>query len=91
MKINIADLEESVLEVIGDIVPKHLEFRDPDGTAYTLRITPYRTIESRIEGVVLVLLGGICNQPVRGRSSPPPGSTHTIPSPKAARNRLKSV
>ncbi len=56
MKVNIAGLEQAVLDVIRDVVPKQLEFVDPNGSRYTLRITPYRTSDNKIEGAVLVLL-----------------------------------
>jgi two-component system CheB/CheR fusion protein len=56
LKVNIANLEESVLDVIRDVVPKQQEFRDHHGSRYNLRITPYRTSDNKIEGAVLVLL-----------------------------------
>ncbi|HEY6348402.1 MAG TPA: chemotaxis protein CheB [Candidatus Angelobacter sp.] len=56
LKVNIADLEQSVLDVVRDMVPKQEEFKEPGGSWYNLRITPYRTSENRIEGAVLVLL-----------------------------------
>jgi two-component system CheB/CheR fusion protein len=55
MKVDIDGLEQSVLDVIRDVVPKQLEIKDQKGAAYTLRITPYRTSENKIEGVVLAL------------------------------------
>ncbi|HEV2961767.1 MAG TPA: chemotaxis protein CheB [Candidatus Angelobacter sp.] len=56
LKVNIANLEESVLDVIRDVVPKQEEFQDSSGSWYNLRITPYRTSDNKIEGAVLVLL-----------------------------------
>ncbi|HLW54388.1 MAG TPA: chemotaxis protein CheB [Candidatus Angelobacter sp.] len=64
LKVTIADLEEPVLDVIRDIIPKQQEFRDADGNSYNLRITPYRTSDNKIEGVVLVLLD------TEGRTTP---------------------
>jgi two-component system CheB/CheR fusion protein len=55
LKINIDGLEESVEDVIRDVIPKQQEFQDHDSW-YNLRITPYRTSDNKIEGVVLVLL-----------------------------------
>ena len=52
----IARLEESVLDVIRDVLPKQEEFQDSSGSWYNLRITPYRTSDNKIEGAVLVLL-----------------------------------
>src|SRR5207302_1387642 len=56
LKVHIANLEESVLDVIRDVVPKQEEFQDSSGSWYNLRITPYRTSDNKIEGAVLVLL-----------------------------------
>jgi two-component system CheB/CheR fusion protein len=55
MRLNISGLEQSVDDVIRDIIPKQEEF-SVDGTSYSLRITPYRTSENKIDGAVLVLL-----------------------------------
>ncbi|HKF22825.1 MAG TPA: chemotaxis protein CheB [Candidatus Angelobacter sp.] len=56
MKVDIDELEQRVLDVIRDIQPKQVEFKDAKGAHYTVRITPYRTSENKIEGVVLALL-----------------------------------
>ncbi len=56
LKVNIANLEDLVLDVIRDVAPKQQEFQDPNGSSYNLRITPYRTSDNKIEGAVLVLL-----------------------------------
>lgn len=55
MKIKIDGLEQSAEDVIRDMIPKQQEFQD-HGSHYNLRITPYRTSDNKIEGVVLVLL-----------------------------------
>ena len=54
--LNIADLDSLILEVIETLTLKELEIQTQTGYWYTLRIRPYRTIENRIDGVVLVLL-----------------------------------
>ena len=56
IKVDIDKLEQSVLDVIREVQAKQVEFKDPKGAWYTLRITPYRTSENRIEGAVLALL-----------------------------------
>jgi len=56
IKVDIDELEQLVLDVIRDIQPKQVEFKDAKGASYTLRITPYRTSENKIEGAVLALL-----------------------------------
>jgi two-component system, chemotaxis family, CheB/CheR fusion protein len=54
--LNIADLDALILEVLETLTLKELEIQTQTGYWYTLRIRPYRTIENRIDGVVLVLL-----------------------------------
>jgi two-component system CheB/CheR fusion protein len=58
MKIHIPDLEQSVLDVIRTMTPKQQEFRTPNSEWYSLRITPYRTSDNKIEGAVLVMFEG---------------------------------
>jgi two-component system CheB/CheR fusion protein len=55
LKLSIADLEQWVEDVIRDVIPKQVEFT-VDRASYSLRITPYRTSDNKIEGAVLVLL-----------------------------------
>jgi two-component system, chemotaxis family, CheB/CheR fusion protein len=54
--LNIPDLDSLILEVLETLTLKELEVQTQTGYWYTLRIRPYRTIENRIDGVVLVLL-----------------------------------
>ncbi len=54
--LNIPDLDTLILEVLETLTLKELEIQTQTGYWYTLRIRPYRTIENRIDGVVLVLL-----------------------------------
>jgi len=54
--INIPDLEEVMKRVIDDLTVVEREVQDRDGHWYSLRIRPYRTQESVIDGVVLMLL-----------------------------------
>ncbi|WP_310430199.1 PAS domain-containing protein, partial [Chamaesiphon sp. VAR_48_metabat_135_sub] len=54
--LNIADLDALILEVLETLTLKELEIQTQTGYWYTLRIRPYRTVENRIDGVVLVLL-----------------------------------
>jgi two-component system CheB/CheR fusion protein len=55
MKVTIHGLEELLEDVIRDVIPKQQEF-EHHGSWYNLRITPYRTSDNKIDGVVLVLL-----------------------------------
>jgi len=53
LKVNVTDLEEMMLEVMADVRPKQSRVRVSAGKWYDLRMTPYRTADNRIDGVVL--------------------------------------
>ena len=55
MKVSMDGLEQLLEDVMRDVVPQQREFGH-NGFSYSLRITPYRTTDNRIEGVVLMLL-----------------------------------
>jgi two-component system, chemotaxis family, CheB/CheR fusion protein len=55
-KVNVPDLESIIDEVIEHLIPVEREVQDHTGKWYSLRVRPYRTHESRIDGVVLMLL-----------------------------------
>ncbi|MFZ5477415.1 MAG: chemotaxis protein CheB [Myxococcota bacterium] len=50
-----ATLEQSLLTVIDTLAPMDREIQDRDGRWFTLRIRPYRSVENRIDGAVLML------------------------------------
>jgi two-component system CheB/CheR fusion protein len=50
------DLEQTLLEVMEEVRVREFEVRDRYGHWYLLRLSPYRTSDHRIDGVVLVLL-----------------------------------
>ncbi len=54
--IDVPDLEQMIAEVIKTATVQEREVRDREGHWYSLRILPYRTLESIIEGVVLTLV-----------------------------------
>ncbi|MEG4105344.1 chemotaxis protein CheB [Microcoleus sp. S13_C5] len=54
--LNVADLEQMILEVIDTLQTKEQEVQTLSGYWYNLRIRPYRTTENQIDGVVMVLL-----------------------------------
>ncbi|WP_445633210.1 protein-glutamate O-methyltransferase [Nostoc sp. DSM 114161] len=54
--LNIANLQEQVLEVINTLNLKAQEVEDQQGHFYDLRIRPYRTIDNKIDGAVIVLV-----------------------------------
>ena len=49
-------LNEMLAEVMETVSVKEVEVRDKDGRWYVLRLRPYRTLDNRIDGAVLVLL-----------------------------------
>lgn len=56
VKSDVSDLERRMLDVIEDLQPREATVKDGENQNYRLRITPYRTMDNRIEGVVLALL-----------------------------------
>jgi two-component system CheB/CheR fusion protein len=56
LKLDIPRLERSMLDVMRDVRTHTEHVQSKDGKAYRLRITPYRTLENKIDGVVLALL-----------------------------------
>ncbi|WP_414562392.1 MULTISPECIES: CheR family methyltransferase [unclassified Anabaena] len=54
--LNISDLEQQILEVIKTLNFKAQEVQDQEGHWYDLRIRPYRTIDNKIDGAVVVLV-----------------------------------
>jgi two-component sensor histidine kinase len=54
--ISISDLGESIIAVIDSLVTIEQEVQDRSNHWYSLRIRPYRTIDNRIDGVVISLI-----------------------------------
>ncbi len=54
--LNVPNLEQQILDVIRTLNLKAQEIQDRDGRWYDLRIRPYRTIDNKIDGAVLVLV-----------------------------------
>jgi two-component system CheB/CheR fusion protein len=51
-----AALEQIMLNVISEVRPRHQRLRDASGRWCELQVTPYRTSDNRIDGVVLSVL-----------------------------------
>ncbi|HWQ71348.1 MAG TPA: CheR family methyltransferase [Desulfitobacteriaceae bacterium] len=47
------DLEQAILEVIDTLISKEEEVQDKYGHWYSVQIRPYRTLENKIDGVVM--------------------------------------
>lgn len=56
LALSTSDLESMLTEVVNDIVPKEIEVQDRRGCWYLLRILPYKTLDNRIDGAVLLLI-----------------------------------
>lgn len=56
LNIEVPQLERWMLDVMRDVSMKQEHLRSRDGHSYKLRITPYRTLENKIDGVVITLL-----------------------------------
>jgi two-component system CheB/CheR fusion protein len=56
LKIDGSNLEQMMLDVIQEVQARHYRVQDHEGRWCALRITPYRTMDNRIEGVVLTVL-----------------------------------
>ena len=55
-RLAVDDLEARILAVINTLEQSSQEIQDQDGRWYDLRIRPYRTLDNRIDGAVLVLV-----------------------------------
>jgi two-component system, chemotaxis family, CheB/CheR fusion protein len=56
LPLEVDDLKGLLTEVMDDLVVKEVEVRNRQGRWYSLRLRPYRTLDQRIEGVVLALV-----------------------------------
>ncbi|NBC47306.1 MAG: PAS domain S-box protein, partial [Gammaproteobacteria bacterium] len=54
--IEIPDLERLVLDVIETMSREELELQDRDGHWYLVRVRPYRTLDNRIDGAILLFV-----------------------------------
>ena len=54
--INIENLKEKIIDVIDHLEPKELEVKDNDGNWFSMKIRPYRTLDNKIDGVVISLI-----------------------------------
>jgi two-component system, chemotaxis family, CheB/CheR fusion protein len=56
LNLELPRLQQWMLDVMRDVAMRSERIESRDGKWYQLRITPYRTLENKIDGVVLVLL-----------------------------------
>lgn len=56
LNLELPQLERWMLDVMRDVTMRNEQVKARDGRLYQLRITPYRTLENKIGGVVIALL-----------------------------------
>ena len=56
LNLKVSDLERLLLEVIDTVSARELEVQDQRDCWYSLRVRPYKTLENKIDGVVLTLI-----------------------------------
>ncbi|WP_373542715.1 chemotaxis protein CheB [Chamaesiphon sp.] len=54
--LNVTDLESQIREVINTLKTTEQEVQDRDGHWYDLRIRPYRTLDHKIDGAMVILV-----------------------------------
>ena len=52
----VPEFERLIAEVTDTLAPKEVEVQDRDGRWHSLRIRPYKTLENKIDGVILALV-----------------------------------
>ena len=91
LKIDMGSLEQNLLDVIELVQSKQLNVQDNDGKWCILRLVPYRTIDNRIDGVVLSVVNELANltntQHATGGSTTDGANVH----PKEGRVRVKKT
>ncbi len=55
--LDVPDLEKFLAEVIDTVSVREREVRDKAGRWYSLRVRPYMTLDNKVDGAVLVLVG----------------------------------
>jgi two-component system, chemotaxis family, CheB/CheR fusion protein len=83
LKLDMGNLEQNMLDVIQQVQSQQLHVQDNDGKWCILRIVPYRTMDNRIDGVVLSVMNEI------GSFSGSPGGVDGIGSGNALPGKSK--
>ncbi|HXE07450.1 MAG TPA: CheR family methyltransferase [Acidobacteriaceae bacterium] len=56
LQLSIEDITPVLREVLETLAPRELEVQDREGRWHLLRVRPYRTLDNKIEGLVVVLV-----------------------------------
>jgi two-component system CheB/CheR fusion protein len=89
LKVDLDNLEQMMLDVMSEVRPKQYRVRDGEGHVSDLRLTPYRTADNRIDGVVLNFVGA--NYFEDGDQLVPPARRGTQVVRKAAKKPRKKA
>ncbi len=54
--IQVPDLEAIITDVIDNVVVREQDVQNNEGRWYSMRVRPYRTVENRIDGVVMIFI-----------------------------------
>jgi two-component system CheB/CheR fusion protein len=88
LKIDMRELEQTLLDVIQRIQSKQFSVQDDDGKWCVLRIVPYRTMDNRIDGVVLSVVSELGN--LNGEHDGADGRTPEISPARGKKGRNKT-
>ncbi len=56
LSVHIENLEQLLLEVIDTVTVREREVRDAQGQRFLVRVRPYKTVENKIDGAVLIFI-----------------------------------
>jgi two-component system CheB/CheR fusion protein len=62
LKLPLPNIEEIIHEVIDTVTTKELEVRDAEKHSFSVRVRPYKTMDNKIEGAVIVFVD---NDPIK--------------------------
>jgi two-component system, chemotaxis family, CheB/CheR fusion protein len=89
LKLDMGSLEQNMLDVIQQVQSQQLHVQDNDGKWCILRIVPYRTMDNRIDGVVLSVMNeaGSLSSKTDGNS----GKVSKKAAPQKGKGKSKTV
>jgi two-component system CheB/CheR fusion protein len=89
LKLDMGSLEQNMLDVIQQVQSQQLHVQDNEGKWCVLRIVPYRTMDNRIDGVVLSVMNEIGGTPGKpgGVAGKPAGKAQQTKSGKVSRKK----
>jgi two-component system, chemotaxis family, CheB/CheR fusion protein len=89
LKLDMGSLEQNMLDVIQQVQSQQLHVQDNEGKWCVLRIVPYRTMDNRIDGVVLSVMTELASIPGKldGVDGKPAGKEQKNKSGKLSRKK----